>query len=341
MNRRWLLLGMTALAGLAPWWADLPRARAEGKTWTWAERLGWPAGQRVVIFHADDVGMCYEANQAVQQALAKGEYRSASAMVPCPWFNEMAAWCVAHPEYDVGLHLTLTSEWRYYRWGPVAPRDRVRGLLDPMGYLFRDVISVALSAKPEEVATEIRAQLARARQLGMKPSHVDTHMGTVYARPDYTRAYLQLAMKEQIPAMVIEMTPYTIEKFRKQGYPITDEARKLMASYTLPKLDDFHAVVEGKTYEEKRQRFLEQLRLFRPGLNEIIYHPSVETEGLKHITNSWQQRVWENRLFADPVVKGFIKDNDLIVTNWREVMARFQKSTPSTAPGPESRGKKD
>ncbi len=81
-------------------------------------------------------------------------------MVPCPWFNEMAAWCVAHPEYDVGLHLTLTSEWKYYRWGPVADHQKVPGLLDPQGYLFRDVAGVARSAKADEVATEIRRQLA-------------------------------------------------------------------------------------------------------------------------------------------------------------------------------------
>jgi predicted glycoside hydrolase/deacetylase ChbG (UPF0249 family) len=324
MKRRWLLFVVTVL--IAGNLAETPpRAAAPAQTKTWAERLGWPQGKRVVIFHADDIGMCYEANQAAQRALAKGEYRSASTMVPCPWFNEMAAWCVANPQHDVGLHLTLTSEWKSYRWGPVASRDQVKGLLDPQGYFYRNVPSVALAAKPEEVAAEIHAQLARARQLGMQPSHIDTHMGTLYARPEYTRAYLEMAMAEKVPAMVIEMTPRTIEKFKRQGYPITDNALKLLAGYTLPKLDDFHALVEGKTYEEKRQKFLEQLRLFSPGLNEIIYHPSVETEGLKKITNSWQQRVWEDRLFADPEVQRFIRDNDILMTDWKEVMARFKK----------------
>jgi hypothetical protein len=301
-----------------------PRGTAQSDTKSWGERLGWPASQRVVILHADDIGMCYEANQAAQQALTRGQYRSAAIMMPCPWASEMAAWCVAHPEYDVGLHLTLTSEWKYYRWGPVSPRDQVKGLVDPLGYLFHDVLSVATSAKPEEVATEIRAQLARARKLGMQPSHVDTHMGTVYARPDYTAAYLRMATAERIPAMVIEMTPRTIDKFKKQGYPISEASLQALAGYTLPKLDDFHAVVEGKTYEEKRAKFLEQLRLFQPGLNEIIYHPSVETETLKKITGSWQQRVWENRLFTDPVVQRFIRENNFAVTDWKEVMTRFE-----------------
>jgi predicted glycoside hydrolase/deacetylase ChbG (UPF0249 family) len=334
MRTSWLAVLAGIITALAGALSEIPRAAAEGETKTWAERLGWPAGKRVVIFHADDVGMCYEANQAVQEALTRGDYRSAAAMVPCPWFNEMAAWCVAHPGHDVGLHLTLTSEWKYYRWGPVASREQVKGLLDPFGYFFRDVRSVALSAPAEQVATEIRAQLARARKLGIEPSHVDTHMGTVYARPDYTQAYLRVAMEEKIPAMVIEMTPRTIEKFKKQGYPITPASLKLLASYTLPKLDDFHSVGEGKTYEDKREKFLEQVRLFAPGLNEIIFHPSVETEGLKKITNSWQQRVWENRLLADPMVHQYIKDNDILVTNWKEVMARFQEhANGSSAPG--------
>jgi predicted glycoside hydrolase/deacetylase ChbG (UPF0249 family) len=325
MKIRWLIYAVITGIGCAVFSTVLPRAAAQSDTKTWAERLGWPAGKRVVIFHADDIGMCYEANLAAQTALTNGEYRSASCMVPCPWFNEMAAWCVAHPEHDVGLHLTLTSEWKYYRWGPVAPRDKVRGLLDAWGCFFPNVIAVASSASADEVATEIRAQLARARKVGMQPSHVDTHMGTVYARPDYTAAYLRMAMEEQIPAMVIEMTPRTIEKFKKQGYPINDKTIKMLADYTLPRLDDFHSIVEGKTYEEKREKFLEQLRLFAPGLNEIIYHPSIQTEGLKKITGSWQQRVWENRLFGDPVVQQYIKDNDIIVTNWKEVMARFKK----------------
>jgi predicted glycoside hydrolase/deacetylase ChbG (UPF0249 family) len=300
---------------------------------TWGERLGWPAGTKVVIFHADDIGMCYEANLAAQRGLTNKHFRSASCMVPCPWFNEMAAWCVAHPEYDVGLHLTLTSEWKYYRWGPVAPQIKVPGLIDASGYLPHEVVNVALSAKPEEVGTEIRAQLAKARRLGMQPSHVDTHMGTLYARPDYTQEYLRMAMEEKIPAMAVEMTPRTIEKFKKQGYPITDASLKVLAGYTLPKLDDFHAVVEGKTYEQKREKFLEQVRLFSPGLNEIIYHPSVETECLKKITNSWQQRVWEERLFGDPVVQSFFKDNGIVMTDWKEVMTRFNKMSASAATG--------
>jgi predicted glycoside hydrolase/deacetylase ChbG (UPF0249 family) len=321
---RWLFLGLLFM----PIFGYPAIAAAQPERKTWAERLGWPADRRVLILHADDIGMCYEANASAQRALSQGEYRSAAAMVPCPWFNEMAAWCVAQPEHDVGLHLTLTSEWRHYRWGPVAPRDSVKGLLDPLGYLHRDVAGVVRSAAGGEVAAEIRAQLARARQLGMKPSHIDTHMGTLYARPEYTRAYLQLAVDEKIPAMVIDMTPRTIAKFREQGYPLPEELLKLVADYPLPKLDDFHSVAPGQTYEEKRRKLFDQVRALPPGLHEIIFHPSLETEGLKRITNSWQQRVWEDRLMADPAVRKFWEEQGIILTDWKEVLARFEKQRP-------------
>lgn len=313
--------------------AEAPRDPAPAAR-TWAERLGWPAGKKVVLFHADDLGMCYEANLSGQRALAGGAYRSGSAMVPCPWFNEMASWCVANPQHDVGLHLALTSEWRYYRWGTIAPREKVPGLLDPFGYMFAEVRSCARSARPEEVAIEIRAQLDRARRLGMKPTHIDTHMGTLYARPDFTRVYLQLAMDEQIPAMVIQLTPRTIAKFQAQGYPFDKNMLRLLNDYKLPMLDDFHSVAPGKTYEEKRQKLFDQLRGLSPGLSEIIYHPCVESDGLKKITNSWQQRVWEDRLFADRAVQRFIKDNDVIVTDWKEMMDRFKKTSARESPRP-------
>jgi len=300
-------------------------AQAQADRSSWAKRLGWPADKRVLLLHADDIGMCHEANASAQRSLARGEYRSAAAMVPCPWFDEMASWCVEHPSHDVGLHLTLTSEWKYYRWGPIAPRDRVRGLLDPFGYLHGNVAGVLQSATGDEVATEIKAQLARARKLGMKPSHIDTHMGTLYKKTEYMRAYLDLAVTEEIPAMVIDMTPRNLEKFRGQGYPIRGELLKLIENYPLPKLDDFHGIQSAKTYQEKRTQLFDLVRGLPPGLHEIIFHPSMETEGLKRITGSWQQRSWEDRLFADPAVIQFWKDEGVILTDWKEVLARHKR----------------
>ena len=226
----WLLALTAALAAIGT-------ARAE----TWGEKLGFPAGKKVLILHADDIGMCHEANEAAKAYLKAGHIQSAALMVPCPWYNEMANWYIENPDYDLGLHLAMTSEWKWYRWGPVADRAKVPGMIDNEGYLWRSVQSVVLAAKPTEIEEEIRAQLNRAIARGTKPSHIDTHMGTLYARPDYTRAYLKVAEEFRIPAMVIEPTPKVMAKFKKQGYPVSEAGNKLLADYKLPKLDDFLA----------------------------------------------------------------------------------------------------
>ena len=293
---RWIRV---ALCGALLSFTAALSARAE----TWAEKLGYPSGKIVLILHADDVGMCYEANQAAKTYLAAGQIQSAAMMVPCPWFNEIANWYKEHPEHDMGLHLAMNSEWKWYRWGPVAPKDKVPGMIDEDGYLWRGVLETATHASAEEIETEIRAQLERAISRGIRPSHIDTHMGTLYARFDYTKAYLKVAEEYHIPAMVIEPTPEVIAKFRKKGYPITQKAIDEMAGYSLPKLDDFNSTLDGTSYDDKKEKFYELVLSLSPGLNEIIFHPSVETEGLKHITGSWQQRSWEAQMFSDPEVR--------------------------------------
>lgn len=292
---------------------------------TWAVKLGFPADKRVLILHADDIGMCWEANAAAKRALEAGNYHSAAAMVPCPWFFEIVDWAKQHPDKDIGLHLALTSEWQFYRWGPVAPRDAVKGLIDQHGFLHAKVPAVAVSATPAEVEREIRAQIQRSLDLGWRPGHIDTHMGTLYARPEFTAVYLKAAVDFHIPAMVIEATPETVRKFRAQGYPFTDKMVKLIREYPLPKLDDFHSVQFAKDYPEKREKVFELVRSWKPGLHEMIFHPSIQTECLKRITGSWQQRAWEDQLWADPVVQQFFKEQQVLLTDWKEVMRRFDK----------------
>lgn len=296
-----------------------------------AEKLGYPAGKKILILHADDLGMCYEANQSAKENLAAGNFQSGAAMVPCPWFNEFADWYKSHPEMDIGLHLTLTSEWKFYRWGPISQKSEVPGLLDRDGYLHRDVLGVVFSAKPGEVEKEIRAQIDRAISRGIQPGHIDTHMGTLYAKPEFTMAYLKAAVDYNIPAMVIEPSPKVIERYRKQGMPVTEKSVQMLKDYPLPRLDDFFPVPEGKTYEEKLEKFFALVRSLEPGITELIFHPSVETEGLRHITGSWRQRSWEHQMFADPAVKEFFEKEGILFTNWKEMMKRHEERKVESA----------
>lgn len=292
-----------------------------------AEKLGFPAGKKVIILHADDAGMCEEANIATKKYFENGEIQSAAIMAPCPNADEFIEWAKTHTDVDVGMHLTHTSEWKTYRWGPVSNPADVPGLVDPEGKLWHEVPDVVQHASAAEVEKEIRAQIDKAISMGYQPNHIDTHMGTLYGHPEYAKAFLKVAMEYGIPANAINLSDSLVAAhFKKSGYPINDEMIAEMEKYTLPKLDFFTSVPHGDTYEEMRENFFNLVKTLPAGLTEIIFHPSVESDNLKSITNSWQQRVWEAELFSDPVVKKFFKDENIQFTNWIDIMKRFKEN---------------
>ncbi|RKX35313.1 MAG: hypothetical protein DRP64_19425 [Verrucomicrobia bacterium] len=294
---------------------------------TEAEKLGFPAGKKVVMLHADDAGMCEAANLATAQLLDADQIQSAAIMMPCPSAEKFVQWAIAHPKKDVGLHLTLTSEWKEYRWSSITPSNEVPGLIDSDGMLWSDVPDVVKHASPQEVETEIRAQIDRSIALGYRPDHIDTHMGTLYGHPDYVEVFFKVAEEYGIPANVIDLSdPLVVNKFRKLGYPIGSKVIELAAQYKLPKLDDFGYVPGASTYEEKVESFKAFIEALSPGLTEIVFHPSVESEHLKSLTHSWNQRVWETKMFADPEVIQFLEDEGIVFTNWKELMKRFGES---------------
>ena len=293
------------------------------KSITNAEKLGYPAGSKVILLHCDDAGMCEEANIAVQHYFETGDIQSAAVMVPCPYADELVEWAKTQDKPDIGIHLTLTSEWKDYRWGPVSDTSLVPGLTDPEGKLWHDVPDVVTHATAEEVETEVRAQIDKVLAMGFTPTHIDTHMGTLYSTIDYLKVFLKIANEYNLPANAIDLSdPKIAEYFKQAGYPVNDEVVGLLGDYTLPKLDFFSSVPEGSTYEKKRENFFNLLNSLEPGLTEIIFHPSVETDNLKTIMEPWEQRVWEAQLFSDPVVKEFLEENDIIITTWKEIMKR-------------------
>lgn len=291
---------------------------------TWAKKLGYPEGKKILLLHMDDIGMCPEANTAAEQYIVNKQILSAAVMMPCPNAESFIAWAKNHPEADIGLHLTLTSEWKTYRWPSVTDVEKVPGLIDPQGNLWPEVPDVVSHASAAEVETEIRAQIEKCLALGYMPTHIDTHMGTLYGTLEYVKVFFKVAQEYNIPANAIDLSdPEVANKFKQQGYPINDAVINVLNDYRLPKLDNFTSVPSGKTYEEKREAFFELVKSLKPGLTEIIFHPSVETENLKTITRSWQQRVWEAQMFADPAVQQFLKEEGIVTTDWKEIMKRF------------------
>ena len=300
-------------------------ATTKSTSTTWAEKLGWPAGKKVMILHADDIGMCPEANIAAEKMLTEGVIQSAAVMIPCPNAKEAITWAKEHPSMDIGLHLTLTSEWQTYRWGTVTPAAEVPGLLDEDHKMWHEVPQVVEHASAEEVEKEIRSQIEQSIAWGYRPDHIDTHMGTLYADPSYVKVFIKVAEEYGIPANIIDISkPEVLAEFKRQGYPLDDSVIKMVEDYTLPKLDFFSSAPKADTYEEKIANFKALVNSMPPGLTEIIFHPSVLTDNLKTITNSWQQRAWEAEMFSDPDLIQFFKDQGIIFTNWPEIMERFK-----------------
>jgi len=279
---------------------------------TLAERLGYKPTDKLLIINCDDVGMCYSANLAVIDGMETGLITSGTIMTPCPWFNEIADYASTHPEKDFGVHLTHTAEWKFYRWGPVAPHEMVKGLCDPEGFLWRSVEEVYAHATPEEALIEGRAQIKKAINAGIPVTHIDSHMGTMQYKPEYLKSYIQLSLEFNLPLRMAEQS--TMEGF------VFPELRKQFKENGLV-FTDYFVYDELKNYKDVKSFWTNIIKNLKPGVTEIFIHASKESDELKAITNSWEKRVQEANLYTnDPDIKKLIKDENIILIGYRPLM---------------------
>ncbi|MCP4640668.1 MAG: ChbG/HpnK family deacetylase [bacterium] len=290
---------------------------------TYAERLGWPRDARAVIFNVDDAGMCDAANRGAIEAVTKGVATSTSVMMPGPWACGFAADAADQDIPDVGVHITLNSEWTAYRWGPVAGRDAVPSLLDPDGYLWPDVESLAGHAKAEDVATEIRAQVDAALTLGISPTHLDTHMWTAFAEPEFFQAYLQVALEHGIPPLVPGGHMRHIEGFVGA---FTETARMMAEAVWhqgLPAVDDLHIVSDRWTDPALKKRNLIQfLGELEPGITHFVSHCTAPNGDFRDIADCAPSREADLALMLDPEIRDTLKREGIITVSWRELKTR-------------------
>jgi hypothetical protein len=275
-----------------------------------AQRLGYKASDKLLIVNADDTGMCHSANTAVIEALGRGLMRSATIMVPCPWFPEIASYAKANPDKDFGVHLCHTSEWRMYRWGPVAPREQVSNLVDPDGYLWRGVPEVYTNGTPAEALIEGRAQIRRALAAGVDVTHLDSHMGTLQLHPDYLKVYLQLAVEFDLPVRMASQA--TLDR---AGFP---QLRDSFAAKGIVFPD--HFVYEELKDESKDVKgfWMNVVRNLKPGVTELYIHPAVVSDELKSITGTWQTRSQEYEVFThDPDMRQLIQEEGVKPISFR------------------------
>jgi chitin disaccharide deacetylase len=283
--------------------------------------LGQDSGtqqKKYLIIHADDAGMSHSVNRATIDAMEQGIVTSASILVPPAWFPEFAEYARKHPEHDYGIHLTLTSEWEFYRWGPAAPREQVRSLVDEQGYLWDNVEQVMKSVKAEEAEIELRAQIDRARQFGVPLSHLDTHMGALFSRPDLLEVYVKLGLEYDLPVLFIrEMTPAIAQEYpalANRGPAMIDRLK----SRQFPLLDSIGQFYDGDSHEERQRRYVDFLRDLQPGVSELIIHCGYDNAELRAITNSASRRDVDRRIFSDPATADLVRDLGIELTTWKK-----------------------
>ncbi|MDR1880110.1 MAG: polysaccharide deacetylase family protein [Tannerellaceae bacterium] len=285
---------------------------------TLAERLGYQKTDRILIINNDDAGMCHAANMATIEGMEKGLISSATIMMPCPWSNEMIAYAVGHPEKSFGVHLTLTAEWKKYRWATVAPRNEVPGLYDNEGYMWHSVEEVYQSSSPEEALAEGRAQIKKALDSGIRITHLDSHMGTYQYSPDYMAVYIQLAKEFNLPLRMPSRAT-----FEAMGFPaLRDECERQGIVCT----DYFiHEELKGYTAANVEQFWTDYIKNLRPGVTEIYIHASKESDEIRAITASADKRIKELAFFTSEALKALIEREGINVISYRPLMELQRK----------------
>jgi chitin disaccharide deacetylase len=279
---------------------------------TLAERLGYPKDAKLLIVHADDLGMAHSVNAATLKAFETGLVNSGSIMVPCPWLPEIAAFARANPQADLGLHLTLTSEWTHFRWGPVTPKDRVTSLLDKDGYFRLTESEAAQKADPKEVELEIRNQIERAKALGIVPTHLDSHMGTLYQTKELFDIFLRVAREYKLPVRVAKEWGPRIEV--------------LQASLTPNDvfIDRILDINQGVAPQDWAKFYTDAIRKLQPGVTEIVIHLAYDDGEMRGATfdhpgwgAAWRQRDFD--FFTSDAFRKLLAENQIKLITWREL----------------------
>jgi chitin disaccharide deacetylase len=275
-----------------------------------AERLGHPANSKLLILHADDLGVAHSENAASLDALDKGAINSASIMMPTPWVTEVAEYAKSHPNHDLGLHLTLTSEWQSYRWGSVESKDKVPSLHDADGTFPKDTRTVMTRAKLDEVERELRAQIDRAYAMGIRPTHVDSHMGALFNSPELIATYVKVARAYRLPFLgALQAGPVTRQAPFNDSDVLLDAV--VIADERVPK-------------EGWKEFYLKAIADLKPGLTEMIVHLGYDDAELRAVTvnhdaygSAWRQRDYDVVNSAE--FKKALKDNNVVLVTWREI----------------------
>ena len=276
------------------------------------ERLGYPADTKLLIIHADDIGVSHSENLASIDAMENGSVNSGSMMVPCPWFPEIAAYAVAHPQADFGLHLTITSEWEYFKWGPTSSTNEIPGLITKFNHFHRSRKDVKIHASAQEIEKELRSQIEMALKYGIDITHLDSHMFTLYLKPEYLEVYKKLGREYKLPILLNAeyLTQFGLDADQHINEDIVVD--KVFMAYS-PDFENGMA-----------EYYTESIRSIQPGLSIILLHAAYNNLEMQGVTSNhpgygaeWRQQ--DFNFFTSEACEKLIMEENIRLITWREI----------------------
>ncbi|MGC2186319.1 MAG: polysaccharide deacetylase family protein [Terriglobales bacterium] len=275
--------------------------------------LGFPSDAKLLIIHGDDLGMCHSVNAATFKALDEQAISSASAMVPCPWFSEVAEYARGNPGSDLGVHLTLTSEWKHYRWRPITG-DQYASLVDDTGYFVHHAEGAGWDLADAQM--ELAAQVVAARRAGVIPTHIDSHALSVFENIELSRAYAELGRRNGIPFLISGSVTAAVEHIVSDTDIVVDKVFSIRPGFP-----------EG----EWKEYYLRVLRSITPGLNQLIVHLGNDGDELRAVTSghafwgaAWRQRDYD--VVMSDEFKSGLRENNIQLIGWNKLNSLRQSS---------------
>ncbi|MDT0607557.1 polysaccharide deacetylase family protein [Croceitalea rosinachiae] len=285
-----------------------------------AQKLGYPKEAKLLIIHADDLGLSHSENRASIKSLESTPVNSGSIMVPCPWFPEVAQYFKNNSNFDIGVHLTLNSEWTSYKWGPVTSKDSVNTIVNKNGFFYDNIPAVVQNGNPEHIRLELKNQVKKALQNKIDVTHLDAHMGTAVSSKEFLKKYLEVGNQFQLPVLLVEndmLKETEIMNLMLEGNQITVD--KL---YTASPID----------FENGMDNFYTKtINKLEPGLNTFLIHLAYDDEEMRAVTigkrnwgSTWRQA--DNDFFSSEVCQKLLKENNIILVTWREIRDKIVRS---------------
>jgi predicted glycoside hydrolase/deacetylase ChbG (UPF0249 family) len=298
-----------------------------------AQKLGYKKNAKLLIIHGDDIGMSNSVTTASFDGFVNSSINSGSVMVPCPWLLEVVDFSSKNPEFDLGLHLTLTAEWKNYKWDGVSSSNQISSLLNDKNHFYDNTMDVFFKANPEEVRKEIQAQIDLSRYVGLNPSHIDSHMGSLFVKKELFKVYLEVAHQNKL----ISFVPPGISDFFDQDfpkpyhvvlvddffmlYPISD---KEFVEKNVGKKQAENILVTNHSLNEWIKKYSSKIRTLKPGLTVILVHLGYDDNELKAVTIDhpeygafWRQLDYD--ALKSEQIKNIIKKNNIKLVTWKEI----------------------